>query len=147
MFIFWVVIISVISAGYVTRQNRIATEAMQQKFDKTLVEMSASQKDKTKPANKSATTAPAPTTVIPPKLTLTIDVVATHSTVSDCWVILSGKVYSVAPYIPMHPGGSKRIINVCGGDITEIFNSTKGGHRHSSFAQSLLGQYLVGDLQ
>lgn len=77
----------------------------------------------------------------------TLTTVAVHNTESDCWVVVNDKVYSVASYIPMHPGGSQRIANVCGGDATLLFNGIKRNRGHSSYANSLLGQYLVGTLQ
>jgi cytochrome b involved in lipid metabolism len=72
--------------------------------------------------------------------------VATHSTQSDCWIIVSGKVYSVSSYIAMHPGGRSAIITMCGKDATAAFTSRGGTGSHSSSARSLLGTFLVGSL-
>lgn len=87
---------------------------------------------------------PAPTPAPAPKPAgLTMDTVALHSTQSDCWIVINGNIYSVASYIPMHPGGARRIANLCGGDATGGYN----GQGHSSYSDSLLGSYLVGPLQ
>lgn len=68
--------------------------------------------------------------------------VAQHSTGTDCWLIIDGKVYDVTPYIPFHPGGRNEIVSLCGTDATSAF----GGVGHSSGAQNLLQNYYVGDL-
>lgn len=56
---------------------------------------------------------------------ITAATVATHKTSSNCWIIINGKVYDVTSYIPVHPGGTSTIINQCGKDATNAFN-TKG---------------------
>lgn len=165
MFIFWGFVVSVISAGYVVRENRIAQEAMQKTIDEKFASLEATllknrgsvtviNKQTTSPTTstvtgtKTVTTAgpsaqapvPAPT---PSRTTLNMTTVAAHATESDCWIVVSGKVYSVTSYIPMHPGGKRRIVNQCGGDATTAFENAG----HSSRAYSLLGGYLVGTLQ
>lgn len=101
----------------------------------------------TKPASVVITPKPVPTPVADPtpaaSTGLTMDTVAMHSTQSDCWIVINGNVYSVASYIPMHPGGARRIANLCGGDATSGYDR----QGHSSYADSLLGGYLVGPLQ
>jgi cytochrome b involved in lipid metabolism len=76
----------------------------------------------------------------------TFEQVATHAKESDCWIIVSGNVYSVSSYIALHPGGKLNIINVCGKDATTIFITRDGTGAHTSYAWSLLGGYLVGAL-
>jgi chitodextrinase len=66
--------------------------------------------------------------------------VAQHNTASDCWLIISGQVYDVTNFIPIHPGGNA-IVPYCGTDATAVFNSI---HNQSAFA--LLPTYLIGDL-
>jgi cytochrome b involved in lipid metabolism len=72
--------------------------------------------------------------------------VATHATRADCWIIVSGKVYSVSNYISMHPGGSMAITNVCGQDATTAFETRGGTGTHSGSARSTLGTLLLGNL-
>lgn len=168
MFIFWGFIVAVISAGYVVKQNRLAQEAMQKtyvdsvrqivetvnagKINKQSISSTASVPKVTsqaqtqnqatpKPSAPTTTTKPTPAPVT--QTGITMNDVASHSTQSDCWIVINGNVYSVASYIPMHPGGAKRIINLCGGDATGGYD--KQGH--SGYADSLLGGYLVGPLQ
>jgi cytochrome b involved in lipid metabolism len=169
MFVFWGFVVAVTSAGYVAKQNRLAQEAMQKTYDEKLAQAiselkkgnvvvktvvvkqstpSASQTT-TKtltPSSQASQVVQAPVTqAVAPvaKPALTLAAVSAHSTESDCWIVVSGKVYSVASYIPMHPGGRRRIVNECGGDATNAFD----GAGHSSRAYSLLGGYLVGTLQ
>ena len=181
MFIFWGFVVAVVSAGFVTRQNRVAQEAMQKSYTESVQHIvNTIAKSKNNPTYVPAVVEPTPVVTINPDTTVnpkptpvvvkptpkptptpkpiptpvtpsgpTLETVATHNTQSDCWIVINGDVYSVASYIPMHPGGAQRIINQCGGDATAMFDGTggRGSHRHSSYADSLLGSYLVGPLQ
>jgi cytochrome b involved in lipid metabolism len=72
--------------------------------------------------------------------------VALHMTSSDCWIVVNGKVYSVASYISMHPGGQSIIIAQCGKDATVTFTNRGGTGAHSTSAWSLLNTFLIGTL-
>jgi len=75
--------------------------------------------------------------------------IATRNTPSDCWIIISNKVYSVSKYLTDHPGGASAIIEYCGSDATQGFatqNKPNGGG-HSSQARSQLSEYQIGTLQ
>lgn len=164
MFIFWGFIVAVVSAGYVVKQNRLAQESMQKMYTESLnqiVQASLSGKTNTQNNSPAASlpkastqtqTAPvvkpsSPAVVTKPasvaQTGITMNDVAAHSTQSDCWIVINGNVYSVASYIPMHPGGARRIVNLCGGDATGGYDN----QGHSGYADSLLGGYLVGKLQ
>ncbi|MEI6528286.1 MAG: cytochrome b5-like heme/steroid binding domain-containing protein [bacterium] len=75
--------------------------------------------------------------------------VAKHSTASDCWMIINAKVYDLSNYDINHPGGTYTIDSYCGKDATVAFDTKgrPGGRPHSSYANSLLDQYYVGDLK
>ena len=87
-------------------------------------------------------------------VTLTKAEVQKHNSSSDCWTIISGKVYNVTDFISRHPGGSE-ILRACGTDATTLFTTrhTESGEAvgsgtpHSSNAESQLNQFLLGDLQ
>lgn len=66
--------------------------------------------------------------------------VAPHNSVSDCWLIISGQVYNVTNFIPIHPGGNA-IVPFCGTDATTIFSQI-----HDQAAVNLLPSYLIGKL-
>jgi hypothetical protein len=86
-------------------------------------------------------------TVTPPVATgYTTAQVAIHATRADCWITVSGKVYSVSNYISMHPGGSTAIVNVCGQDATTVFENRGGTGTHSGSARATLGSLLLGNL-
>lgn len=78
--------------------------------------------------------------------TLTTTEVARHSTISDCWIIISGNVYNVSSYLSQHPGGVGALSPYCGRDGTTAF-STKDKNpasSHSTTAVNLLGNYFIG---
>lgn len=77
---------------------------------------------------------------------LTLDTVAEHGSEDDCWLVVEGTVYDVTEYITSHPGGSA-ILQGCGTDATEMFNSRPGsGTSHSETARAMLPDYEVGPL-
>lgn len=72
--------------------------------------------------------------------------VAKHNLASDCWLIISGKVYNLTSYINSHPGGRGNIIQNCGKDGTFAFDTKYESEPHSGYAASLLNNYLLGNL-
>lgn len=76
---------------------------------------------------------------------LTIEEVKKHSSDTSCWFIVNNKVYDVTSYFA-HPGGRQRIINYCGGDATQIYQTKGGEGSHSAEAQTLLQSFYIGDL-
>jgi cytochrome b involved in lipid metabolism len=91
---------------------------------------------------------PKPTTPVPVTQVasgVTVAEVATHNSQSNCWIIISGKVYNVTSFMASHPGGVSAIANRCGTDATTVF-TTSAGHTHSSYAYSLLPTYYVADV-
>lgn len=45
--------------------------------------------------------------------------VAKHSTESDCWVAIHGRVYDITKFLSDHPGGPETIVEVAGRNCTE----------------------------
>lgn len=86
--------------------------------------------------------------------TLTKAEVQKHNSSSDCWTIISGKVYNLTDFIARHPGGSE-ILRACGTDATTLFTTRHtesgevvgSGTAHSNSAKSQLDQFLLGNLQ
>lgn len=95
------------------------------------------------PGTGNATSTATTTSTLP---VYTMTQVASHGTQSDCWIVVSGKVYSVSSYITKHPGGQGAIINSCGKDATTAFNTQGGNGSHSSSAKTMLGSFLIGTL-
>ena len=85
--------------------------------------------------------------------TFTMGEVASHSSKTDCWTIISGQVYDLTDFINRHPGGDE-ILRACGTDATTLFVSrtTKDGQSigsgtpHSQVAQEQLDQLKLGTL-
>jgi len=90
------------------------------------------------------TVAPAVTTNS--KITLTSDEVLKHNSVSNCWLIISGKIYDVTKYLIQHPGGVGAISKYCGHDGSQGFVTKDTGSSHSAYANSLLSSYVIGTL-
>lgn len=80
------------------------------------------------------------------KIYSTSDVSAHHSR-QDCWLIINSKVYNVSDFIDQHPGGAANIIRVCGKDATTAFETQDGRGGHSSQANAMLADYLIGTVQ
>lgn len=76
-----------------------------------------------------------------PSKTFTAEEVAKHNIKTDCYLIVSNQVYDVSSYISKHPGGVRRIVDVCGQETSQIFASI-----HSNFAWNLLKEYYIGDI-
>jgi cytochrome b involved in lipid metabolism len=73
--------------------------------------------------------------------------VAKHSTLQNCWLIVSGKVYDITSFSAQHPGGQATIAPYCGKDGTQAYQSKGGqGGNHSAYAYSLLGNYFIANL-
>lgn len=72
--------------------------------------------------------------------------VAKHTSSSDCWIIVEKSVYDVTDFLNQHPGGAERITPYCGKDATTAFQTQGGEGSHSSTADSLLKDYLLGPL-
>ncbi|KAI7740709.1 hypothetical protein M8C21_023520 [Ambrosia artemisiifolia] len=70
------------------------------------------------------------------------DEVSKHNQTEDCWVIISGKVYNVTPFMDEHPGGSEVMLAATGKDATDDFEDTG----HSNEAKAMMGKFYVGKI-
>lgn len=76
-----------------------------------------------------------------------LEEISQHNLSQDCWMAIDNKVYDVTPAINMHPGG-KTILEGCGTNATELFNTKPGsGLPHSVKAFEDLNNYLIGQLK
>lgn len=77
----------------------------------------------------------------------TLAEIAPHNNQNDCWIAIEGKVYDVTQMIPNHPGGPS-ILQGCGKDATELFNTRPmgSGTPHSQQARSFLPNFYIGEL-
>ncbi|MFA6269346.1 MAG: cytochrome b5-like heme/steroid binding domain-containing protein [archaeon] len=79
------------------------------------------------------------------KIVLNLQEVAKHSVRGNCWMVINNNVYDLSQYVA-HPGGSG-YLSYCGKEATSGYD-TKGGRgiMHSSYADALLANYLIGPL-
>ena len=73
--------------------------------------------------------------------------VAKHSTSTDCWIIVDGRVYDVTRYLSQHPAGARTITPWCGKESTVAYETEDGAGTHSSRADRLLESYAIGALR
>jgi cytochrome b involved in lipid metabolism len=81
------------------------------------------------------------TVATPAATTFSLAQVSAHSTVADCWSVVSGGVYNLTTWIGEHPGGAGVIKAMCGKDATVSFQSM---HSSSSSAKAALVKLMVG---
>lgn len=105
-------------------------------------------KDTYNTSDTSTTSAPKTNsfTIVPPKeqtvstgpvtVIKTADV-ARHNKFSDCWIIISGKVYNVSGYTG-YPGGAGAITPYCGKKVTTSY-ATNG-------VDTYLANYYIGEV-
>ncbi|HEY4494024.1 MAG TPA: cytochrome b5 domain-containing protein [Candidatus Paceibacterota bacterium] len=70
--------------------------------------------------------------------------VATHNSKSDCWTAINGSVYNVTPWIDLHPGGSEKILSLCGKDGSAAFTTQHSGQSRPA---SELAAFKIGILK
>jgi len=66
-----------------------------------------------------------------------------HNTRSSCWSVVGKNVYNLTKWISKHPGGSKRILSMCGKNATKAFRSQ---HGTTGRAAKILATYKIGVL-
>lgn len=73
---------------------------------------------------------------------ITLDEVAWHDTVDDCWLVIYDYVYDCTEFLNNHPGGLDVLLEYAGRDATLAFIGTG----HSTTARRSLERYLIGEL-
>ncbi|GMN44340.1 hypothetical protein TIFTF001_013536 [Ficus carica] len=68
--------------------------------------------------------------------------VAKHNKTKDCWLIISGKVYDVTPFMDDHPGGDEVLLSATGKDATNDFEDVG----HSDSARDMMEKYYIGEI-
>lgn len=135
LFIFGVIVTALLVAGLVFYQNKKDNQVANNQAG-ALVEDTINQLTYN---NKS--------------LVLNMAEISKHNKQSDCWFLISGKVYDITSYFGSHPGGNSTMSATCGEDATDEYATqnpyaTSSGRRsaHSSNAISMLANYYIGDL-
>ncbi len=94
------------------------------------------------PPSETSSTPASPTT--PTSSGYTAAEVAIHKNASSCWTIVNNFVYDVTSFISQHPGGSARILSICGIDGTNAFDDQHGGQRRP---EQELASFKIGILK
>ena len=139
LFVFWAVVVSVLTAGLVFYQDN--------KITGTGAQVSGSKVDTATQAkiNQLASSGK--------NLVLNMSEINKHNKSTDCWMLISGNVYDITSFFGSHPGGSAVMAATCGTDATDAYmtkdpnaTSTTGGKGHSSRAKYMLNNYYLGKL-
>ena len=98
---------------------------------------------------RSETVEPDPEPIVeedpePEQAGMTMTDVAQHNSAVSCWSVINGNVYDLTGWISRHPGGSSRILSICGKDGSSAFNGQHGGQGAPA---STLSGFLLGPLQ
>lgn len=55
--------------------------------------------------------------------------VSKHNSATSCYASINGNVYDLTSWINQHPGGTLKILAICGRDGSALFNLKHGGDR------------------
>jgi cytochrome-b5 reductase len=70
--------------------------------------------------------------------------VKAHKSRDDAWMVLSGRVYNITPYMPFHPGGADILMAAAGKDGTALFQRYHPWvNGHALLESCLLGSVKV----
>ncbi|CAI9768844.1 unnamed protein product [Fraxinus pennsylvanica] len=72
----------------------------------------------------------------------TFEEVASHNKKDDCWLIISGKVYDVTPFLEEHPGGDEVLLTSTEKDATNDFEDVG----HSDDAKVTMQKFYIGEI-
>ena len=154
LFIFGVVLAAILTAGLVFYQNN--KNGNQVSGSKVSVATQTKIKQITSTTSNNQTTSTVnniPTTSTAKSLILNMGEISKHNNSSDCWMLISGKVYDITNFFGSHPGGNATMAATCGTNATDAYmtkdpyaTSTAGGRNHSSRAKSMLTDYYIGTL-
>ncbi len=146
LFIFWAVVVAILTAGLVFYQNN--KNAANNPYQNYLTEnnsgiISSTSTGTNLPGNQGSALA---IKNLGQVSVLSLAEIAKHNKASDCWLLINSKVYNVSSYLSAHPGGAGTIIPSCGNEATQLFDTKGKGKPHSANANSMLADYYVGDL-
>ncbi|MES2087816.1 MAG: cytochrome b5-like heme/steroid binding domain-containing protein [Patescibacteria group bacterium] len=95
------------------------------------------------PTEQTPVVATSTTTSTETPKTFTLAEVATHNNDSSCYSAIRGSVYDLTSWIYKHPGGSARILSICGKDGTSAFTTQHAGEPRP---EAMLASFKIGEL-
>ena len=69
-----------------------------------------------------------------------------HDKEFDCWLAIHGIVYDVTDFVKFHPGGVKTLLEHCGGDVSEAFDSINRNNGHPAVIKERMRLFACGVL-
>ncbi|MBU0648754.1 cytochrome b5 domain-containing protein [Patescibacteria group bacterium] len=99
------------------------------------------------PPESSSSLIQSPQDALVPATIYTLEQVAEHAALDDCWIALDGTVYDITEFAPGYAGGQEAITRWCGQDASEGF-STKNfsSQPHAAASKLKLDPYFIGSL-
>lgn len=77
----------------------------------------------------------------------TLDEIAKHASIDDCWILIQSKVYDITSYIPKHPAPKAILLKYCGKEADQGWQTKENGRNHSSMALKILNKFEKGMLK
>ncbi len=147
LFIFGIIVTAILVAGLVFYQSKKNNQILNSKTGNSIPSTTV------KPITTPSTTGKPITIPSARNITLNMTEIAKHNKSSDCWMLISGKVYNITSYFGSHPGGGNTMTPSCGKDATAAYmtkdpyaSTSSSRSAHSSNALSLLNDYYIGNL-
>jgi cytochrome b involved in lipid metabolism len=81
---------------------------------------------------------------LPQEKFFTMQEVSLHNSRESCWSAIRGNVYDLTDFISKHPGGSDKVLKICGKDGTQAFENKHSGQEGP---ESTLTQFNIGKLK
>lgn len=98
-------------------------------------------------AQEPASQAPAPLVSSASEKSFTLEEVAKHNRLEDCWMVIEGSVYDITSYVKSHPAPPSVLQRWCGKEATEGMRTKGYGADHSNSAWEMLKPLRVGVLE
>jgi cytochrome b involved in lipid metabolism len=76
----------------------------------------------------------------------TLEQIARHDSLDDCWMAIRGEVYDFTDYVPHHPTRPRVLEPYCGTDATWGMETKGRGRPHTDYAWRLMDGYWIGTL-
>jgi len=141
---------------YLGKLNEVIGDSIKVNTSSTSGAPASSQTTTNTPTNNTSVkseTVSNPSVVPASNITLSLSEISKHNKQSDCFLLISGKVYDITSFFGSHPGGNSVMAATCGTDATVAYmtkdpNATSSGSRsaHSSGATGMLESYYIGNL-